>query len=80
MKGLMNIYYDEEGDFLEITLGKSKEGYAEEIDEGVFIRKDEETNEVLGIGILNFKKKSHNLKNISLSLPININFNVLRDI
>ena len=69
----MNIHYDEESDFLEITIGNSKEGYAEEVEKGIFVRKDEKTNDVLGIGILGFKKRSKNLNDIKLNLPININ-------
>ena len=56
MKGPIDIYYDEEGDFLEITIvDPPKESYCEDVSEDVFIRRDEETNEVIGIGILNFK-------------------------
>ena len=47
-----DIYYDEEGDFIEVTFGVSpKKEYSEEIEPGVFITKDEETNEVKGVGI-----------------------------
>ncbi|MBI2629442.1 DUF2283 domain-containing protein [Candidatus Pacearchaeota archaeon] len=60
-----DIYYDEEGDFLEITFGlPSEKEYTEEIEEGVFITKDEETREIKGIGILSFKKRSRILKEI----------------
>jgi len=52
------IYYDEEGDFLEITFGEPPEiEYTDEIEEGVFITRDEATNEVYSIGILSFKKR-----------------------
>ncbi len=52
------IYYDEEGDFLEITFGEPPEiEYTDEIEEGVFITRDESTNEVYSIGILSFKKR-----------------------
>ena len=56
MNGPIDIYYDEEGDFLEITItNPPKESYCEDIHEDVFIRKSE-TGEVVGIGILNFKE------------------------
>ncbi len=58
MKGKMNIYYDEEGDYLEIFVGKPRPNYGEEVSKGVTLFKDEKTEEVIGIGILSFKKKN----------------------
>ena len=52
------IYYDKEGDFLEVTFGEPPEiEYTDEIEEGVFITRNEATNEVYSIGILSFKKR-----------------------
>lgn len=60
-----DIYYDEEGDFLEVTFGVPPEKeYTDEIEDGVFITKDEETDEVKGVGILSFKKRAEILKKI----------------
>lgn len=72
-----NIYYDEEADFLEITFGEPpKESYAEEIEPGIFIRRNEKTNKIMGIGILSFKKRAQVLKTIleriNLQLPLEI--------
>ena len=75
MKGPIDIYYDEEGDFLEITIiNPPKESYCEDIHGDVFIRKDEKTGEAVGIGILNFKEHTKDLKEILVNVPININF------
>ena len=75
MKGPINIYYDDEGDFLEITVSNPpKESYCEDISEDVFVRKDEETKEIMGIGILNFKKHASDLKDIFINAQIKINF------
>lgn len=68
----MRISYDEEGDILQISVGKPTECYAIEISPGVFIRKDEKTEEVKSIEILNFKRRSKDLQDIGLILPINI--------
>ncbi len=65
------IYYDEEGDFLEIFIGKPTKSNAIEIEQGIYIRKDEKTNEVKSIGIISFKKRA-NLKDIELNLPIEV--------
>ncbi len=77
MKGPMNVYYDEEGDFLEISIGNPTKCYAEEVQSGIFLRKDERTNEVKSIGIVSFKKRSKDMKDIKLDLPIEVNFSAL---
>ena len=75
MKGPIDIYYDEEGDFLEITIiDPPEESYCENINEDVFIRKDEKTGEAIGIGILNFKEHGKNLREVLSNVPIKINF------
>ena len=72
MKEQMRVHYDEEGDFLEISIGKPVKCYAEELQPGIFVRKSEENDEVKSIGILGFKQKSKSLKDIELDLPIDI--------
>ena len=74
----MRVYYDEEGDFLEISIGKPTNCYAEEVKPGVFLRFDEKTKEVKSVGIFSFKKRARDLKNIKLNLPIEINFSTLK--
>ena len=73
----MNVYYDEEGDFLEISIGKPTKCYAEEVQPGIFLRKDEKTKEVKSIGIISFKKRSKDMKDIKLDLPVEINFSAI---
>ncbi len=51
------IYYDEKGDFLEVFFGEPTKCYTEEPEQGIFIRKDQQTNEIKSIGILSFKKR-----------------------
>lgn len=77
MKGKLSIYYDEEGDYLEIFTKTGKPSYGEDIASGITIFKDDETDEVVGVGILNFKKKSNHLNLIELNLPFEINFSGL---
>ncbi|MEK6903521.1 MAG: hypothetical protein AABW64_02650 [Nanoarchaeota archaeon] len=74
MKGPMRVYYDEEGDFLEISVGKPTKSYAEEVQEGVFIRKDETTEEIKSVGILSFKKRAKTLQDIEVDVPVEITF------
>ena len=75
MKSPMRVYYDEEGDFLEISAGKPVKCIASEISPGIFLRRDEKTNEIKSIGILSFKKRSRKSKDSELVLPVEINMN-----
>ena len=68
----MRIYYDEDGDYLEIFIGGPMPNYGEDISPGVTVFKDEKTDEIIGVGILNFRKKSKDLKDIELKLPFKI--------
>ncbi len=78
MNGSLDIYYDEEGDFLEITiLNPPIESFCEDVNEDVFIRRDENTKEVIGIGVLNFKSHAHDLKDILAKAPVKINFETI---
>jgi hypothetical protein len=74
-----NIYYDEESDFLEVFFGEPTESFAEEVEPGVFVRRDYKTKKVTSIGILSYKKRADVLKvflkKINLKLPINIGLN-----
>lgn len=72
MKGTMRVHYDEEGDFLEISVGNPSPCYAEEIQPGIFVRKEEATDEVKSIGILGFKKRTGTIKDIDVKLPLEI--------
>ena len=76
MKGPLRVHYDEEGDFLEIAVGTPTNCYADKMEPGLFVRKDEETDEIKSIGILGFKKRSKNLKDVDVLLPIEVQLSV----
>lgn len=76
MKGQMRVHYDAESDFLEISAGKPTKCYADEVKPGIFLRKDEKTNEIKSIGIVGFKKRSKTMKDIELLLPVDIALSV----
>lgn len=72
-----DIYYDEEADFLEVSFEKpAKKGTTEEIQEGVFVTKDIDTNRIANVGILSFKKRvdvlQKVLRSLNKRLPIEI--------
>lgn len=68
----MYLYYDEEGDFLEINVGKYTQGYFRDIGEGVAERIDEKTGMVTGIAIHGFRKRTKGLKELAVSLPFKV--------
>lgn len=72
MSNELNLYYDEEGDFLELNIGDYTEGYFKNLGDGIFERMDKKTNKVTGIAIHGFRKRTQGLKDVKLSLPIKI--------
>ncbi len=72
MKEKTRLYYDEGGDFLEISVGEPAKCYAEEIEPGVFVRIDKETGDIRSVSILDFRKRAH-LRDIEFSIPIGFN-------
>lgn len=77
MNNTFDIYYDEEGDFLEVSFGEpSKQGTTEEIEQGVFITRDVSTKDIRNVGILDFSARAQLLAKVltkmKLRLPINI--------
>ena len=79
MKEAIDIYYDEEGDYLEVSFGAPPEKeYTEQLDSEVLITRDENTNEVKSIGIIAFKKRAKEeilkrvLKQLGMSIPLDV--------
>lgn len=66
--GSINVRYDEEGDFLEVSSEKKK-GYFEDLGNGIFERVDENGN-TIGFAILNTKKREDK----EISVPFEISF------
>ena len=74
----MSIYYDEEGDYLEIFIEGQSPTYGEDIGEDITLFKKEGSDEIVGIGILNFRKRAKSLNDIKLNLPFKVNFSALK--
>ncbi|MBI4116816.1 hypothetical protein HY449_03675 [Candidatus Pacearchaeota archaeon] len=70
----MNIYYDEKGDFLEITNGDVSNCFFDNLGNGLFRIVDKNTNEIKGIAIHNFKERTSS-DGIKLELPFKFSFN-----
>jgi len=69
----MMFYYDEEGDVLDISIGKPKNAKSEEIGNDIIVRKDKKGN-VVGFTILNFEKRAEAEK--GFNIPIEAKFGV----
>lgn len=63
------MYYDEEGDFLEINLGAYTEGYFKNLGEGLFERIDKKSNQITGMAIMGFKQRTKKLGDVTIPLP-----------
>jgi len=72
MESKMNIYYDDEGDYLEITSGDISNAYFDNMGNGLFKVVDKETGELRGIAIFSFKKRTKSLEELKLSLPFKL--------
>jgi len=71
------IYYDKEGDFLELSFGEpAEEGTTEEVESGIFITRDIKSGKITDIGILDFKKRvdilTKILKRFNMEIPLKI--------
>ncbi len=79
MKNELNIYYDEEGDYLEINIGDYTEDYFKEIDSEVAEIINRKTNEVIGISIMAFKERMRKIKNQFISKKISLYYDDKKD-
>jgi len=77
MEGTMRICYDEEGDYLTLFVGDPRPNYGEEIREDITLFKDNEIDEIIGVGILNFRERVKSLNDTDLKLPFKVNFSTL---
>ena len=68
----MSIYYDEEGDFLEITMGDISNCYFNNTGNGIFEITDKSNKKIKGIAIFSFKKRTKDLEGLKLSLPLKL--------
>jgi uncharacterized protein YuzE len=64
--GKMRVWYDKEGDFLEVTFFDAK-GYMRDLGDDVFERVDEQ-GRVIGVAIFNFSKRDQQAVEVPLEL------------
>jgi uncharacterized protein YuzE len=66
------INYDNDHDILYIFIGPPKIAYEDEVYPGIFLRKDDDTDEVIGAVITGYKKLDVN--DLLKSIPFQIDF------
>jgi uncharacterized protein YuzE len=64
--GKMTVWYDKEGDFLEVTFRAAK-GYMRDVGDDIFERVDEH-GKVIGFAIFNFSQRDQQVVEVPLEL------------
>ena len=71
MEKRLKLWYDEEGDILEISAGEPQEAISEEIGDDVVLHRNVK-KEIVGFTILNFRRRFEKLG--KEDLPISVEF------
>ena len=70
-KKALRLWFDPEGDLLEVGLSRPRKGFFKDVGNDVFVRVDEEGN-VMGFAIFNFTKRMEKVREVKL--PIKASF------
>lgn len=76
MDKVMQLFYDDEGDVLYLSVGDPRPAVSEELGDDVLLRHDIETGEVVGLTVLNFSARFSTSKD-SQKLPVEIDLRAL---
>ncbi len=57
MKEKLRFWFDEEGDILDISIGKPKKAISKGVGDDILVRVSPKTNKVVGFTILNFTRR-----------------------
>lgn len=76
MDKVMQLFYDDEGDVLYLSVGDPRPAVSEELGDDVLLRHDIETGEVVGLTVLNFSSRFSTSKD-SQKLPVEIDLRAL---
>jgi len=74
-KESLRVWFDPEGDLLEVELGKPRKGFFRDVGDDVFLRVDMKGN-VLGFAILNATKRMKKVREVEL--PIKASFSKIK--
>ena len=70
-KETLRVWFDPEGDLLEVTLSKPRKGFFRDVGDDIFLRVDEK-GKILGFAILNAMKRTKKVREVNL--PIKASF------
>jgi uncharacterized protein YuzE len=65
----MKISYDPDGDVLYCSFGDPREGLGVEVGKGMIVRLDPETDDIVGVTVLDFSKRFRDEPDNFLSVP-----------
>jgi len=71
----LRVWFDPEGDLLEVEVGKPRKGFFRDVGDDVFLRVDGKGN-VLGFAILNATKRMKEVREVEL--PIKASFSKMK--
>jgi len=74
-KESLRVWFDPEGDLLEVEVGKPRKGFFRDVGDDVFLRVDVKGN-VLGFAILNATKRMKKVREVEL--PIKASFSKMK--
>jgi len=74
-KEALRVWFDPEGDLLEVELGKPRKGFFRDVGDDVFLRVDMKGN-VIGFAILNATKRMKKVREVEL--PIKASFSKMK--
>ena len=66
----LKVKYDAVSDIAYFSLGTPRKVISEEVGNGLVIRRDFDTNEVVGVTIIDFAKRTENNREFSIPLPL----------
>lgn len=69
------MFYDREGDVLDLTVGEPQEAVSRDMGDDVLLRVDPQTDNIVGLTILNFASRFSNLNHEQL-LPVRMELHV----
>lgn len=73
----LTVWFDPEGDLLEVGLGKPRKGFFKDVGDDVFIRTDEKGN-IMGFAILNITKRMEKVREVKL--PVKASFSKTHEV
>ena len=74
----MTVSYDKDADVLYVTEGKPRETIGEMMEEGVIVRRDLKTKEVIGFTIVDFTE--HFTSSKPQRIPLKAHFSILQTV